>query len=568
MRKSSALPVRSAVRASRWLVTLVLVALIPLVGLPPSAVRPAVAVAQSACPEPNDTRQSACFVELGAVEGVLERTDDADVYRVDSLDFGVGAQLRLAFDGPTEASATLRLLGWGDRVLGEASAADGVAELRATLPAPGAYYVAVQAAGPLTAPATYRLNLDLNGQAAVPSVLYRNGFRAAGAVDWIEPITSPHQFRVADGGLLISPGAPDARGVSFRVFPGQYGDFTITVDGVIEEGWDANGDTGLLIGVRNQPRTAAENGPSDDYWIDVESAGRLLASVRQYESRQWLMEPAPPSHPLGPGEAVRITVRMQGQEIEVFLNGASVMHTTDPMFSAGRIALGAYTNGSSMRARFDDLLITTPTVAQVSGPLSPGIDRTPGAVLYADTFADPASSRIRPTTAPGPTERAFVDNELAIRIVDPAYPRMPFLLLPLASDSAVLEADVRIVGDTEGRFAALICRDQLTERSAHYRLGFSPSNGRFTITWWDSGVEIPRVPWTESAAIRRGNEVNRVELGCTGATIFARFNGVEVARVSESAFPNGRIGIAGGVFTVNKPATSDVRFSNVIVRQL
>lgn len=542
-------------RASRWLIALALATVM----LGPG--HPAPVGAQDACPEPNDDRRTACLAEPGIVGGQIDRAGDVDVYRFESLDFGAVAHLGL--DVP-DGALTARLLDWNDRVLGES--ASSLADV--TLPAPGAYYVSVQAPEGRSESVAYHLSLDLTYPGAAPSRLYRNTFSAPADGDWIELKTgATWRYEVADGGLHLAPMAATTTGTSFRSWPTRYTDVTLTVDGQIEEGWTDDGDTGLLVGARDTQRTADDAGASDGFEADVEASGRTSLSLRQYGARQWLAPPALTTRPIGPGEAVRITVRVQGDEVEVLLNGTSMLRARDATFAAGRVILGAYTNGPRVRARFDDLLVTTPTTGQVSVPLSPGLDRSPGAVLFADDFEDPAHSRLEASQVTGPTAWAFVDGEFAVQIVDPTWPNQPLTRLPVASSSAVMQVDARIVGDVNGRYIALACRDQGTTPASMYKLYVDPSTGRFSIAWWDAGTAITRARWTASDAIRRGNAVNTIELGCVNTTIFARINGTEVARVSESAYPNGAFTIGGGVFTEDKPATSDVRFDNIVVRQ-
>jgi hypothetical protein len=464
---------------------------------------------------------------------------------------------------------TGRLLDWGDRTLEELSASADDAPEEVTLPAPGAYYLAVRGRDGSAEAVAYRLYLDLAYSGATPTLLYRNTFHAPSDADWIEvPSGATWHYGIVDGGLRVAPISPGTLGTSFRGWPASYGDLTMTVDGLIEEGWVDDGDTGLLIGVRDRPRTPDEAGPSDSYDVDVEAGGRTILSLRQYDVRQWLASPIPPPRPIGPGETVRVTVRAQGDEIEVFLDGTSVARARDATFGAGRITLGAYTNGPTIRVRFDDLLVTTPTTGQISGPLGPGIDRSPGAVLFADDFDDPAHSRLKASRVPGPVDRSFVEGEFAIRIVDPTWPNLPVIAPPVISSSAVMQVDARVVGDTPGRYIAFSCRDQNLQNTSQYRFSIDPTSGQFSIDWWDASTPISRVRWTSSDAIRRGNATNTYELGCGGTTIFARINGTEVARVSESALPNGRFTMGGGVFTNRKPATSDIRFDNIVVRQI
>lgn len=544
--------------ALRWLVVFTVIAVVA------SAGRPLPVLGDGDCSEPNDSRQSACMIEPGVRSGQIDHDGDVDLYRFESLDFGAVA--RVAVDG----AVTARVLGWGDRVLAD-TAASGDTFLDLTLPAPGAYYVTVAAAEGRSDARAYSMQLEVAYPGAPPAVQYRNLFQTPSDADWIEVTTGPWRYEVADGALRITPTSEMTTGGSARVpWPSPSADLTLTVDGVVDEGWTDDGNTGLLIAVRNTPRTSIQTGPADDYTVDVEAHGRTLLSLRQYSVSQWLLQPAvPPLRPLAPGETVRVTVRVQGDEIETFLNGVSVARARDATLGDGRFALGAYTNGPPARMSFDDLLVTAPTVGHVSGPLGPGIDRSPGAVLYSDDFEDPDGGRLRSRVfLNGQWETAFADGEFAIRMLDPSFPRLPTVPLPVVSSSASIQADVRVVGDVDGRYITMQCRDQATERSSEYRLAVDPFTGRFTVGWWDAGTEIPRVRWTGSDAIRTGNATNTLELGCTSTTIFARINGAEVARVSESAYPNGRFTIGGGVLTDRKPLPAEVRFDNIVVRQI
>ena len=91
-----------------------------------------------------------------------------------------------------------------------------------------------------------------------------------------------------------------------------------------------------------------------------------------------------------------------------------------------------------------------------------------------------------------------------------------------------------------------------------------PAAGSFRLFRRDGPVAaVDLAPLQQSAAIRPGTAVNRLELSCAGSTISASINGVQVATAQDSAYRGG--GMWFGTGTAG--SAGEVRFDNLVVTQ-
>ena len=187
-----------------------------------------------------------------------------------------------------------------------------------------------------------------------------------------------------------------------------------------------------------------------------------------------------------------------------------------------------------------------------------------GPVILSDSFDDP-TARVLAEGSPNPAWRMRHDEgEYVIEKTDPAFTRLPWSLLPDAYGDAALVVDVRLVGETEGRYAAVGCRTNPSPQDG-YQLWLDPAAGRFRLSRWDRNIDSTLVPWSSSPFIRRDTAMNRAELRCVGTTISARINGVEVAAVEDGMYAAGRMYIGVSSFTDASPRTAAARFDNLVV---
>lgn len=188
----------------------------------------------------------------------------------------------------------------------------------------------------------------------------------------------------------------------------------------------------------------------------------------------------------------------------------------------------------------------------------------PGDTLLHDDFEDPARGKLPGASdEPSRYRRGYDGGEYVIRKLDPQWNGVPLAPLPGSYENAALIVEVRLVGESMGRFIALACR---VNEAGHYRLTVGPGGGSFVLSRWEGGREIVLVQPQPSAALRRGAETNRLELSCAGDTIAATINGTEVAVAHDTTFRTGGMWI-GVEETPNNPPVTEARFAGLTVVQ-
>ena len=210
---------------------------------------------------------------------------------------------------------------------------------------------------------------------------------------------------------------------------------------------------------------------------------------------------------------------------------------------------------------------TPPAQANPTEAAKPEPTRSPvDPILLADNFDDPASGRL-PKASDGSTGYVveYAAGEYAIRKVGPEPGPILSVPLPGRYGDASLAIDARLVGDTVDRVVAVGCRDQRPTLS-DYQLHVDPELGEFALLRTDNDQIVELKASTESPAIRRGNASNRLELTCSGTTIAASINGVQVASVQDSTYREGEMWIATFPYAdVHVPV--EARFDNLVVMQ-
>jgi hypothetical protein len=187
----------------------------------------------------------------------------------------------------------------------------------------------------------------------------------------------------------------------------------------------------------------------------------------------------------------------------------------------------------------------------------------PGTVVFSDNFD--ASGRM-PTSSSDPAhfERGYVEGEYALIKTDPEYTGTAFASLPGTYGDTSLAVDARLVGETANRTLGLYCRIQQGNQLSGYQMLVSPADGRVRLFRFDEGRSTPMTDVLESSAIRRGSEMNRLELGCAGPTISATVNGTRVAAVGDGSYQQGVMRIS----TAAQGATAQARLDNLVVTQV
>jgi hypothetical protein len=187
-----------------------------------------------------------------------------------------------------------------------------------------------------------------------------------------------------------------------------------------------------------------------------------------------------------------------------------------------------------------------------------------GEVLLTDSFDNPAAGRLSSHSSNPGVEQGYIGGEYQVRLSSSAK---PFLAVAASSAFANLQvsADARLAEGTEARWVGVACRLKPRDGTAQfYALLTVPATGQFALSNFDGSRWVHLVPFQSSAAVRRGNASNHLELTCVGSTISARINGTEVASVQDRTYDSGYVAVVAGR---DEGVPVEARFDNLVVRE-
>lgn len=104
----------------------------------------------------------------------------------------------------------------------------------------------------------------------------------------------------------------------------------------------------------------------------------------------------------------------------------------------------------------------------------------------------------------------------------------------------IAQAQIRAIGESGS--VGLVFRGQ-TNPSRYYIFRIRPA-GQFQLVKWPESLFLNPViiPWTDSAAIKKGDVTNELEVFAQGTQITLRANGQQLASVADDYFPQGSLG--------------------------
>ncbi|MBI2941127.1 MAG: serine/threonine protein kinase [Chloroflexi bacterium] len=232
----------------------------------------------------------------------------------------------------------------------------------------------------------------------------------------------------------------------------------------------------------------------------------------------------------------------------------------------------------------------TATARALATARAPTPTPAPGTVLLADNFDDPSRGVLpRSSSDPGRFTAGYEGGEYALKITPETDSDIRVRPSGTYSDVSIA-VDVRVVGNADGQYVNVTCRDQGTgNQRRHYDLTVAPFDGIWNLSRWNGDRWFPLGSVWTSPAVRRGNDRNHLELTCAGTTISASINGTVVVSVQDSSSPGntggavrglynnsvvvsvqdssspgGWVAIGAGSFSGFKGAV-DVRFDNLVV---
>jgi hypothetical protein len=375
-------PFRRSDRGIRRLLSTSLLALSLLVLASPYP--PARALAEDVCPEPNDEFQRACYLGTASdALGFIERPEDVDAYRIETLDDNVTAHIEIA-DAP---GAYAFIVGdWNAQPVGQSSPSATGAAVDVALPVAGTYFIFVQSPDGTFSPTTpYRLGITLTypyPDGSKPQVKYAESFRDPEYPGWLKQLPPAPSGKDADfieigGRYMISvnkPGiAQDWPRVASPTFGPDLDDFVLTVDSRACDQDVATGYAGYRIGFRWQD-------PFHQYSLAVNVEGRRAwlnkVDGTSMKDTVELTEPTRSTYIDNKGGVNRTTIRAQGTNIRISINGGEIINIDDSSFSHGKFNfVAAAWSKARPLATFDNVLITSPSGATSGGPTLAGDPR-------------------------------------------------------------------------------------------------------------------------------------------------------------------------------------------------
>jgi hypothetical protein len=188
-----------------------------------------------------------------------------------------------------------------------------------------------------------------------------------------------------------------------------------------------------------------------------------------------------------------------------------------------------------------------------------GSDDGDGSGAFSDNFDTPGDWRV---SSDPEVEIGYADGGLGIeiRVID----RVAWSLAGHNFKDGIVSVDATPVGGPEDNAFGLVVR-HVDDRD-FYRFEVS-SDGYYA-------VQAPQgaygweflVNWTESPAIRKGRETNRLKVECRDSTMVFYVNDVELASVQDDRYSEGDVGVIAGTFYVE--AGTHIVFDNFEVELL
>jgi hypothetical protein len=189
-----------------------------------------------------------------------------------------------------------------------------------------------------------------------------------------------------------------------------------------------------------------------------------------------------------------------------------------------------------------------------------------GSKLWAESFNDPSSEFCR-----GLKSRQWVpqcaDGEFRVLRGEQATSWAYMVPLGLYANTTVA-VDARLVTGVERRAVTLVCREQGPDLGGGYHFAIQPALGQAALhraPLEPSEEWVALGDWQRFPAIHRGQEINHLELTCSGTTISASINGSPAFEVQDQTYQDGATLLRVESWADGVPV--DARFDNAAVTE-
>jgi serine/threonine protein kinase len=185
----------------------------------------------------------------------------------------------------------------------------------------------------------------------------------------------------------------------------------------------------------------------------------------------------------------------------------------------------------------------------------PTLTVTPENVVFADDFSDPASGW--PTLQN--TREGYGYQQDGFHIVVHVIDRVSWAKTNREDGNTSIYVDATPVTEGALSYYGLLCRIQDDHNFYYFVIR---SNGDYTFGKYKNAEFEPFFDWTQSDAINKGSQTNRLKADCTGNTLRFSVNGVPLGEVTDADFISGFSGILVGALDAGG---FEVRFNNYLI---
>ena len=205
-------------------------------------------------------------------------------------------------------------------------------------------------------------------------------------------------------------------------------------------------------------------------------------------------------------------------------------------------------------------LVPQPT-ATVLPPTATSEARLPEGTLLIEDFSDPISGWELQTTEEYALE--YVDGEYRITVYAPDLAAWGRPQRAYEFTDLVVEADARqVVGPEDGDYGIVV---RSKGDSDFYLFAVNSHHGMYSVQMSQGAVWTDLAEWTESAAVHRAGDANRLKVECLGQTMRFYANGELLTEVTDTTYGSGNVGLVAETF---EEGGLVVRFDNVRVQVL
>lgn len=187
-------------------------------------------------------------------------------------------------------------------------------------------------------------------------------------------------------------------------------------------------------------------------------------------------------------------------------------------------------------------LSSMPSPTPIPGSVTSGL-YTPGQILFSDDFSNSNSGWDQSTDETGST--GYVDDQYRISISTPNY---YYWSNPgLSYGDVIVEVEAKLESGSSQNDIGIICR--LTDNNNFYFLTIS-SDGYYQIAKFKDGKEefVGMEEYGFNSDVIKENDTNLVRGECIGNELVLFANNSELARVTDSDFQQGDVGLIAGTY--------------------